>query len=77
MAEKKKSESVEDIISSYQKFHHKSGKEFKERIKNLRHFMIRTIYICSSLYIMLIIPFLGSREKKKNTPEHIMKHIRN
>lgn len=33
-----KSESVEDIISGYQKFHHKSGKEFKERIKKFEVF---------------------------------------
>ena len=33
MAEKRKSKSIEEIISGYQKFHHKTGKDFKDRIK--------------------------------------------
>lgn len=34
----RKSESVEDIISNYQKFHHKAGKGFKERIRKFEEF---------------------------------------
>lgn len=35
---KKKQPSVEDIINGYQKFHHKTGKGFKERIKKFEEF---------------------------------------
>ncbi|MEK6951366.1 MAG: hypothetical protein AABX13_06610 [Nanoarchaeota archaeon] len=35
---KKKEQTVEDIINGYQKFHHKTGKSFKERIKKFEEF---------------------------------------
>jgi len=35
---KKKVESVDDIVSGYQKFHHKTGKSFKERVKKFEEF---------------------------------------
>ncbi|MEK6809625.1 MAG: hypothetical protein AABY40_03050 [Nanoarchaeota archaeon] len=36
--EKKKLKTVEDIIADYQKYHHKAGKEFKDRIKKFEEF---------------------------------------
>jgi len=38
MAEKKKAKSIDEIVSDYQKFHHKAGKSFKERIKKFEEF---------------------------------------
>lgn len=38
MAEKKKSKTVDDIVNDYQKFHHKAGKKFKDRIKKFEEF---------------------------------------
>ncbi len=38
MAERKKPKSVDEIISEYQKFHHKAGKGFKDRIKKFEEF---------------------------------------
>ncbi len=38
MSRGKKSGSVEDIINGYQKFHHKGGKGFKDRIKKIEEF---------------------------------------
>lgn len=35
---KKKPKSIDEIISDYQKFHHKAGKGFKERIKKFEEF---------------------------------------
>jgi len=35
---KKKTETMDEIISSYQKFHHKGGKSFKDRIKKFEEF---------------------------------------
>lgn len=36
--DKKKPKSIDDIITDYQKFHHKFGKSFKERIKKFEEF---------------------------------------
>lgn len=38
MAEKKKAKSIDEIIAEYQKFHHKAGKDFKDRIKKFEEF---------------------------------------
>jgi len=38
MADKKKAKSIDEIVSDYQKFHHKAGKGFKERIKKFEEF---------------------------------------
>lgn len=38
MPEKKKSQSVEDIINEYKQFHHATGKKFEERIKKFEEF---------------------------------------
>ncbi|MDP3698434.1 MAG: hypothetical protein Q8R47_02510 [Nanoarchaeota archaeon] len=36
--DKKKPKTVEEIIADYQKYHHKAGKEFKDRIKKFEEF---------------------------------------
>lgn len=38
MAERKKLRTVDDIVNSYQEFHHKKGKPFKDRIKKFEEF---------------------------------------
>jgi len=38
MAEKKKPKTVDEIVSEYQKFHHKAGKGFADRIKKFEEF---------------------------------------